>query len=188
MGTTTLRKLISEINESNITNPNWETLTNIFNINNLYWSDDPRLKCYFIKKWCCTDTYVGIRAYFLDSEFIGYSSQYGRKCNEDFLFVSKELAEKLRNYLQNLAGEIECDYELIDENELDKDIPDTFKINYNSQILNKEAILNGELVEIIKSVYPWEDKERYFHTVKVKLPSGKNIEVDCRDLDFEYNK
>jgi hypothetical protein len=186
MKTTTLRKLISEINESNKTNPSWERLADIFNIYDLYWSDDPRLKCYFIRKWLCTDTYVGARVYFLDNKFICYSIQSARKSDEDFSFLSKELAEKLRNYLQSLV-EIRYYYELMEEDELDKVISSTFKIQYNSQILHEEAFLNGELVQIIKTIYPWNDK-RYFHTVEVKLPSGENIEVDCRDLDFEYNK
>lgn len=188
MKTTTLRKLISEINKSNKTDPSWERLADIFNIYDLYWSDDPRLKCYFIKKWYCTDTYVGTTVYFLDNEFIGYSIQNARKSDENFKFVSKELAEKLRNYLQSLV-ETTYDYELMDENELDEEFSDTFKIEYNSQILHKEAFLNGELVQITKKIYPWNDKRyRYHHTVEVKLPSGENIEVDCRDLDFEYNK
>jgi hypothetical protein len=87
---TTLRKLISEIdfNKSSVQDtPNWEDLSKIFNLE-LYWSEDTRLKCYFIKKWYCTDSFVGLRAYFLDDEFVATSYQQGRKFNEDFTFVS----------------------------------------------------------------------------------------------------
>ena len=187
---TTFRKLISEIDKNNPYSPSWGDLANEFNIYNLDWSEDQRLKYYFIKKWYCTDTYVGIRAYFLDDEFVAISTQSGRKMDEDFSFVSKELANKLKIYLRSLVEEVDEDIHLdvIEEDFMDKEIPPTFKIEYNSQILHKEGYLNGEKVRIIKSNYSWDDKDKYFHTVEIKLPNGKKQEIDCRKLDFEYNK
>jgi hypothetical protein len=201
---TTLRKLISEIDKAKCaTEPSWEDLGNLFNIYNLYWSDDTRLKCYFIKKWYCTDSYVGMRVYFLDDEFIAISNQTGRKMTEEFEFVSKDLALKLRSYLESLVNDDENPPQLniIDEKQLDAEISSTYKIEYNSQILHKEAFFHGkkveiikksyswkEKVEIIKKGYSWEEKDKYFHTVEIKLSNGKKEEIDCRDLDFEYNK
>lgn len=186
---TTLRKLISEINKETETYPSWGKLADIFNIQNLYWSDDTHLKCYFIKKWYCTDTYVGIKAYFLDDEFIAISSQDGRKMDEEFSFVSKELALKLKNYLEKLvADSFDFNLDIIDENFLDEEIPSRYKIEYNKEILHKEGWLNDEKVQIIKKYYSWDQKDKYFHTVEIKLPDGEIKEIDCRELDFEYNK
>ncbi len=187
--TTTLRKLISEIDKTKETDVNWEKLANIFNLYNLYYSDDARLKCYFIKKWLCTDTHVGIRCYYLNDEPICISTQTARKDTENFTFFSKQSAIKLKNYLESLIV-LEEDYNLdiIEDSFLDEEIPSTYKIEYNSQILHKLAFLNGEKVDIIKTIYPWDDKENYFHTVKIKLPNGKHKEIDCRELDFEYNR
>jgi hypothetical protein len=189
---TTLRQLISQINfddKSVQGTPNWETLANIFNIFDLYYSDDERLKCYFIKKWYCTDSYVGMRAYFLDGNLVAISSQIGRKMDEEFHFMSDEYAKIVKTYLQSLVEPIEDikNYDIINENSLDEEIPETFKIQYNTQILHKTALLNGERVEIIKSRYSWDDKENYFHTIKIKKYDGTTIEIDCRELDFEYN-
>lgn len=143
---------------------------------------------FFIKKWYCTDSYVGIRAYFLDDEFLAISNQIGRKMDEDFSFVSESLANKLKIYLESLVfQENQFKLDIIDENFLDEEIPSTYKIEYNSQILHKEGFLNGEKVKIIKSVYPWTDKNNYFHTVQIELPNGKKQKIDCRELDFEYN-
>lgn len=184
---TTFKKLISEIDKTKEIEPSWEKLAGIFNIFDLYWSEDIRLKCYFIKKWYCTDSYVGIRAYFLDDEFIAISNQIGRKMDEHFSFISEGLVNKLRLYLESLV-EKENNFNIIDEKFLNEEISDFYKIEYNSQIVEKEAILNGDKVLIIKNQYSWDDKERYFHTVEIKLPNGKKQEIDCRLLDFEYNK
>lgn len=187
--TTTLRKLISEINfdDKRIQDEvNWEELTNYFGIYDFYWSEDTRLKCYFIRTWYCTDSYVGLRAYFLDGEFVATSFQGGRKAHQDFEFVSLELAKKVRDYILSLRdGEDDLKINVLED--LDEEMPNTYKIEYNSQILHKTALLNGERVEIIKKRYPWDDKENYFHTVEVKNKEGKTFEIDCRELDFEYN-
>ena len=188
---TTLRKLISEIDFNNKfiqDTPNWEELSDIFGINNLYYSEDERLKVYFIKKWYCTDSYVGLRAYFLNGVFVATSYQSGRKSSEDFCFVSKALALDLKNYLFEISikEEIEPNYDIIDDSDLDEEIPNTYKIEYNTQILHKTALLNGERVEILKTSYNWGDN-RYFHTVEIKNAKGNKQEIDCRELDFEYN-
>lgn len=191
---TTLRKLIAEVNKSekNECTPDWSELSSIFNIYDLDWSDDKRLRCYFIKKWYCTDSYVGIRAYFLDDEFIAISNQQGRKHTEEFSFVSKELALKLKKYLECLVIKDENSFNLdiLDSEELDVDIPSMYKIEYNTQILHDYGFLNGDKVEILKKYYPYDDKNssKHFHTVEIKLPNGKKQEIDCRELDFEYNK
>ena len=188
---TTLRKLISEIDFNNKKiqcSPDWEELSSIFNINNLYYSEDERLKVYFIKKWYCTDSYVGLRAYFLNGVFVATSYQVGRKADEDFSFVSKALALELKNYLLEISvnEEIEPNYDIIDESDLDEEIPNTYKIEFNTQILHKTALLNGERVEILKTRYNWGD-DRYFHTVEIKNAKSKKEEINCQELDFEYN-
>lgn len=181
---TTLRKLISEIDKSKETSPSWEKLANLLQVNNLFWSDDPRLKCYFIKEWLCTDTNVGIRAYFLDEKFVALSTQVARKAYETFQFISRERAIELKQYLESLI-EDSLDIEILEE--LDDEVPSMFKLEFSSQILQKEAFLNDEKVEILKQQYPWGD-DRHFHTVLIKKSDGTVKEVDCRELQFEYNK
>lgn len=180
---TTLRKLINQVNIE--TKPSWEKLANEFGIS-LNWTEDTRLKCYFIERWYCTDSCVGTRVYFLDNEFVCISYQSGRKMNENFYFVSKEIANKVGEYLKSLV-EIEYNVDIIEENFLDEVIPDEYTIEYNSQIIQKQGYLNGQLVEIVKCYYPYSDKDRHFHTVEIKLPSGEIKEIHCRELKFKYN-
>ena len=149
---------------------------------------DERLKCYFIKRWYCTDSYVGLRAYFLDDELVAFSFQGGRKADESFEFISKDSAKKLREYVYSLIVKRDFEYDSLSYIEnIDDEVDPMFKIEYNSQILHKYGFLNGEKVEIVKKHYPFSDP-RYFHTVEVKRENGVKTEVDCRDLLFEYNK
>lgn len=190
---TTLREIINNIDKSENskqeTYVSWESLSREFNIDNLNWSDDKRLKAYFFKKWYCTDSYVGNRAYFLDGELVALSSQIGRKCSEDFTFISKETSDKLRNYLLSLTGEDAYILSYIEEEDFDIEIDDTFKIEYNSQILTKTALLDGEQVEILNTCYSYKEyPDKHFHTVEIKKENGEVLEIDCRELDFEYNK
>ena len=149
---TTLRKLISEIDFDNKhmkTSPSWESLANELRVDNLYWSEDKRLTCYFIKIHYCTDTHVGTRAYFLDGVLVAISTQSTRKSDELFSFVNKEIALKVRDYLLTLVDEDELTIDVIED--FDMELPETYKIEFNTQIMHKTAFLNGERVEIVKN-------------------------------------
>jgi hypothetical protein len=188
---TTLRKLISEIDFTNKKLedcPDWTNLSSEFNIN-LDWSDDTRLKSYFIKVHHCTDSFVGIKAYFLDGEFVAVSNQNGRKWPEEFEFVSTEIAEKVKNYLVSLLDPEEYAIHVDIISCLDEDIPNTYKIEYNTQILHKKALYNGEYVDIIKTNFESEGihSPNYFHSVEIKTSNNEKLLVKCTDLDFEYN-
>jgi len=183
---TTLRKLASEINfeDKKIQSyVDWEELARIFDISDLDWSEDKRLQAYHMRTWYCTDSYVGWRAYFLDGELVAFSSQMGRKFDEDFEFISKESALKVRDYLHSLVQESEQFDRFSIVTGLDEEIDDTYKIDFNSQILQSKALLDGEEVEIIKERYDYKD----MHSVKIKNSAGKEKTVNCRELDFKYN-
>jgi hypothetical protein len=191
---TTLRKIIDNIDRSENslqkTHVDWEALSEIFNINDLYWSDNERLKSYFFKKWYCTDTLVGAEAHFLDDKLVAISFQAARKSSKDFYFINKKSSNKLRNYLLSLL-ESNNDHHLqyVDDASLDEEIDSTFKINYNTQILQKTAFYQGELVDILKTHYDYNKfPDKHFHTVEIKKENGEVLEVDCRELNFEYNK
>ena len=188
---TTLRKLISEIdfnNERLKSDPNWRDLSRYFNINEIDWSDDIRLASYYIKVHYCTDSYVGIKAYFLDNRFVAISEQIGRKYDEEFSFVTDEEAKNVRDYLLSLLKNSYPDnFDLIDG--MDDEISDTYKIEYNTQILHKSASLKGEKIKILKKNFEEEgiSSKNYFRSVEIEHENGNKEIVDCRDLDFQYN-
>jgi len=143
-----------------------------------------RLKAYWIGNWYCTDSYVGYRMYFLDDEPVAVSMQTGRKNNEEFEWFSNELALKVRDYLISLMSENELNIELCDIN---RDIGDSYQINFNSEILHPErAIYNGEPIEILEQI---KDKNNWGigTELRIKLLSGEEKVVDIKEIDFEFN-
>lgn len=64
---------------------------------------DEKLKKYWLHSWKCTDTWVGIAAYFLEGSLVCVSCQNCRKGCEDFEWVSQEKANDVRNFLINLS-------------------------------------------------------------------------------------
>lgn len=77
------------------------------------------LTCYFHQdiNWICTDTQVGLRFYFLDGEFLMCSYQRGRKCDEEFEFVSNEMFLKLRDYILKQFNKMETEIKIINPKE-----------------------------------------------------------------------
>lgn len=59
------------------------------------------LKQYKIKTWVCTDTEVGLYAYFLRNEFAFITSQTSRKSDIEFFWDSKVMHTKVSNYLRS---------------------------------------------------------------------------------------
>lgn len=189
----TLKEIISSINfdDKRIqTSPDWEKLASHFGIYDLCWSNDTRLKGYHVKTWLCTDTWVGWVAYFLEDEwkgpqFVCLSTQSARKSDIEFEFASNEAHSKVRDYLFSLTTNEDFKVVLLD---LDLEVSDRYSVSYNSQILHKSAWLNDEKVKVTKNNYSYnDDKEKYFHTVEVTHDNGLIEEVDCSDLEFEYN-
>lgn len=60
---------------------------------------DDRVKCYWISSNQCTDTMVGMRAYFLDDKIVAISKQKYRKSDEMFYWASVTAMERVRSYL-----------------------------------------------------------------------------------------
>ena len=156
-----------------------------FNYDFEYVNQD-RLKAYWIGNWYCTDSYVGYRMYFLDDEPVAVSSQIGRKYDEIFEWFSKELALKVRDYLifimPNSAEEF--NFKLCDINE---DLGDSYKISFNSEILNPErATYNGESIKILERIKEnpdWGIDQQ----LKVELPDTEQKIIDIKEIDFKFN-
>ena len=184
-------EIIKNLNLTNLANkdlngsyPNWSNISNTLGVQ-LDWSEDTRLKSYYIAPHYCTDSYFGMRAYFLDDEFVAISNQEGRKCDEYFEFVSKEVMVKTRNYLLSLIEPNYFDPPLIDT---EKDIGSTYDVEYSSQLLlqfHRFAIYKstGEKVEIIGATNDYSK-----NLIKIKFEDGRTKIDNVRNLGFEYGK
>ncbi len=154
------------------------------------YAEQDRLVGYFLSLWYCTDSYVGIRVYYLDNEPIAISSQWGRKCSENFEWVSKEAYLKVREYVKSFMIENKNE-ENITLTDLDQDLGNTYKIEFNGQLFShqwKIPLLNGNPVEIIELVKEKEGsiESHIAQRVKIKHAAGATEIISIRHLDFPY--
>jgi hypothetical protein len=184
---TTLRKIIERLNHSGKgEDVDYESLLESFGIHS--WmvefpphESDARLKMFFIKKWQCTDTWVGWQAVFFDERFVGLVQQDCRKCSVKYSWTTKEAASYVKAYLLTLTDKQEPNFDLFDEDVMDSEIPDTYKLEYASEVIHDYALYNGERVQIVYGKGWLPDR----HERLVKL-GDKEFPVRVADLDFEY--
>ena len=76
-----------------------ETGTNMHNGSDEF---DERVTMFEVNAWMCTDTLVGVYAYYFDGEFVALSFQSARKNDKEFAWVSKEKADQVRKFIHEL--------------------------------------------------------------------------------------
>jgi hypothetical protein len=94
---------ITNVDRSN-ENTDWANLSDFSNELGLsVYGFEPefesRVKKHWLFKWLCTDTHVGLAVYYFDDEPLAVSFQPARKSDEEIKFVSKEIANKLRDFI-----------------------------------------------------------------------------------------
>ena len=187
-----LQELIDNIDISQDCNKlNLDRLSNEFDIHDYIDDIEQRVKSYYITKWLCTDSYVGVQAYFLDyvgdqayfldGEFVCIGSQLGRKSDENFAWVSKEKFNKTQKYLLSL---VEKQYDtspvLLESDDLQKDIGEGFHISYSSQFLTTDVICSKtkEPVVIIDRFL----EDCVSKKLKIQYKDGTTKDVDTCDV------
>lgn len=107
--------------------------------------NNPRLMGYWVANRYCTDSYVGLRAYFFDGKFAAISFQGGRKSDENFEWASEEIAYEIRNYILSLGVTPELKPKIIN---IKEDLGDGLPVYFTSELLGDTAIYNGKKVMI----------------------------------------
>lgn len=168
-------------------NEDWIDVTDIGNELgiDIPYVEQSKLKCYWVGNWFCTDTYVGYRMYFLEGEPVAFSVQNGRKSDENFHWFSNNLALQVRDYLLTLIIE-KNDKLIVETCDINDDIDGSFKIDYNSQIINSNRVkLKNEKVEIVERIF--NEPFGIDTELKIRLSSGEEKNVNIRELDFGYH-
>ncbi len=88
---------------------------------------DDRFQVKEVNTWMCTDTLVGLFAYFLDGQFVCLRYQPYRKSDSMFIWASQEAAEMTRDYISSFVRQPR----LILVVGLDTEIPDTWLIPWD---------------------------------------------------------
>ena len=117
---------------------------------------DDKLKGYWLVKWLCTDTWVGITVFYLDDEPVAVSSQTARKSPEELEFVSIETATKVRKFILECLGEAEFTPSLVD---LDEETDPYYTVSYSNQLLVDEGLYNGRKVKVVRKCYNLNDPD-----------------------------
>jgi hypothetical protein len=161
--------------EKNSTDCNIEHLLQAFDIHDYFWDEtgeyDRRIRGYWVVRWYCTDSWVGVRVYDFDGEPFAISIQTGRKMGEDFEFVSVEMAAKVRGFVRELMDGRARRLPLVN---LDATFPETYRVEFGEQIIDKEGLYQGEPCTVVKTWggYSKAEMDRW-HDVQVRLPSGE---------------
>lgn len=146
--------------------------------------ENTRLKAYYLFKWCCTDSYVGYRAYFLDDILVSVSTQLGRKCDETFEWVSAEAWTDTRNYINSLQTIPTPPSDILD---LEEELPEYgMSIEFSEQLLSDTVYLKDtkELVKVTKKWYGYDPNT--WKKVEVEMPNGEKKVVEMSDVIVPY--
>jgi hypothetical protein len=138
---------------------------------------------YWIQKWYCTDTYVGIAVYFFNDDFLCVTRQDGRKCDVDYYFANDDILKKFYDFLRTfdennpLLGKILIDKDI----EFDK----YYQIHYTSEILHNEGIYNDEICFINRQQ---QDRGNIINkSVNITLKDGSQKTVDVNEIYFRIS-
>jgi len=177
-----ISELLAKINKSD-KNSNWVHLDEISNELglNLYITEkNTELKSYWLWKKYDTDSYVGLEAFFLKDEFVLLTMQNGRKSDTNYEWASKELKNKVINYIISLEDttEDEDNSEYVD---FDEELGNGVSVSYSSQLLTNNVIYKktGEMVNITDSWANEKDCKKW-SLVEITFESGdtKIVKLD----------
>ncbi len=146
-----LKDLIENIDKSEGNAETWICLDNIkqeLDIPHLEpYEPDERMKCYWAHHEYCTDTWVGVRLYFLDDECVCVSLQPFRKSDEEFEWISKETIVKTREYIRSLHKDVFSEVKMAN---LEEDLGEGLSVEYASRLMNETVVYDGVKCEVLE--------------------------------------
>jgi len=141
-------------------------------------------ECY-ITKWLCTDQFVGMKAYFLDDNFICCSNQSARKSDMEFTFQSASDYNELRKFILSFS-EVEDSYlKMVNPDFFEQEMSPSYSVHYTSQILPSQHKLSYQ-GQPVGYVCDPDKKSLCSKRVCVKTPENEERIVDVEDLNISY--
>lgn len=146
-----------------------------------------RLVSYWLTRWMCTDTMVGLRVIYFDGEPAGLYYQAARKSTVEISYLNKDVANEIRQFLLSLYQVPQPNFDII---KIDQqyDQGEYYCLTYASQVVDKQAILlaSNEFVEVTKTRVFDEDGDYRMRQVEVTMKDGTTQLVIVGDLGFKY--
>lgn len=181
-----LKELIQRVDRSerNTDDAEVEDFASMFNIQ-MSWEHKfgERVKKHWIYNWMCTDTWVGLAAYYMDGEPVAVSFQSARKSDENIEFVSKEAGYKVRDFIVSLMEPEEApSFSVAD---LEEDVGPGYTVSYGEQLLRREAKYQDQDVKVVHT-YDTHENHEMWRKVDIQLPDGDIRTVPLSDLCFPF--
>ena len=147
---------------------------------------DERFKQYPIFNWLCTDSHVGLDALYMDGEPVGCCYRSARKNYLEVEWLSKEIADQVRNIVSSYDEGKSVD--LVDP---DQDIGDDFVVVHVGQALTDDGFYEGRPVRALvwydglmgRSTDPKYRREGHSYFEKVARDDPKRNCVLVQDGD-----
>jgi hypothetical protein len=136
-----------------------------------------KVKKHWITRWDSNGLNVGMAVYYMDDAPVAVSHQSFSKGDEEITFVSKEAAEKVRQYILSIKDDRNGEFPLAD---LNFDIGEDYQLEYASQVKESMAYYRGTAVQIPRSVI----RGVISNKIDVMLPSGDIACVPLSELSF----
>ncbi len=162
-------------------------------VENIDWNKNDKLRSEYITCHLCTDTWVGVEAYFLNGEVACITKQDARKSPKVILgWTSEEIAQKTREYIKSISIDPSADknFDIID---LDQELGDSYEVDYAEQLMHKNVIHKNEICKVIEKPRLTQDGKSNHYEIIVNKAGTEQI-VDVRDikipfvLDGKFNK
>lgn len=177
-----LRELIEKVDrsESNSAYVDFETVAGYFDICGMEDGDewDERVKMYWLAKWYCTDTYVGMAVIFFDNQPVGIFSQSARKADKNIEFINNpELIDKLKLFCLHC-----CERELPYIEDEDSEEGSFYRVNYANELCCDHGFYKGKHVIILRNV----KNDFVSEDIEVSFEDGATKVIPVNELDIPY--
>lgn len=112
-----------------------------------HWKDQDALEVWFLVPFFDTDTYTGISVLLFHGQPMALLTKPSRKTDLQVEWIGKWQANMVKNYLESFMTEEE-EFEPDCIENLTEFFPDSYKITFTSQVLNKKGLFDGKKVEV----------------------------------------
>lgn len=145
-----------------------------------------RLKYVFLTKWLCTDTWVGVRVYFLDDVPVAVTNQTARKNDEEVEFISASDAERMQRFLIELSQAEQPSFHVCN---LDEEVGEHYTVEYGGQLLAKEGFYQGFAAKVQKTYDNYVDIGKW-QVIEISYSDGVSTifkEIDISEFMIPLN-
>lgn len=149
-------KIIDALKNVDKSNPCYLDIDDLANELQLYTATmnyeviEQRLKEYYLMKWYCTDTWVGVSAIYLDGELVGCITQNARKAEKIYSWISLLCVDKVRQVILECMEFDDAVYEIIDPTD---PVVEYYSVDYSSQLLDTEGFVNNRHCVVIDKMH-----------------------------------